>query len=315
MSQNAEQQEETMEKKVAGLYKQYYREQFFSKVLPLIGKTGCITGSVYLPVHPWFIQGLAKNWTEISTYFTVEFTERTWMDSVLETVRDNVNGDGTYKMKEKDRNFYAHRKLTITMLQFRSDSMGSIDDASTKERLNNLLDQVLRKKKIVANNKWIRLQRRIGSQNGDDRNDMEDNNENNATEENEIDDEEEKMERENIAVDPSENVDDPSENVDDTNSKQTKNGNNNKNRKQKRKCDVGPDGEPRGKKPKVEEIIFTMRGDDIKEFKRMRESGTLNMHIWAGEDEVVVVECNKESSMLKSVMKNGNDMEYNPYEK
>ena len=49
-----------VEKKVAELYKQYYRKPFFSKVLQLIGKTGCITDSIYFPVHPWFIQGLVK---------------------------------------------------------------------------------------------------------------------------------------------------------------------------------------------------------------------------------------------------------------
>ena len=37
------------------LYKKQYRECFFNKIIPLMGDTGFVSGSIYLPVHPWFV--------------------------------------------------------------------------------------------------------------------------------------------------------------------------------------------------------------------------------------------------------------------
>ena len=138
-----------MESVTTRIYKELYREEFFCKVLPMIGKTGCVRRAIHLPVHPYFLQGIANNNAEITLYFTIHFPENIWVDNVKRTL-------------------YKERKVDFNTLQFSDNNKNKIDFVNeSKSMLKNkqydegymdfLLGKVICEDKGVCWNKWFSL--------------------------------------------------------------------------------------------------------------------------------------------------------------
>ena len=92
----------TVESLVDEIYRDRFRESFFSHILPLIGRLRIVRDAIYLPLHPVFIKGIDSNRNEIERHFIVQSPESTFMDMVRQQVsllRDTANACA-HAMKE-----------------------------------------------------------------------------------------------------------------------------------------------------------------------------------------------------------------------
>ena len=108
------------------LYKELYWEEFFCNVLPMIGKVGCVRRAIHLPVHPYFLQGIANNSLEISLYFKIHFPENIWVDNVKRT-------------------FYNERDVDFNTLRFSKKNKKKIDfvnESRSMLKKNNVMEDI-----------------------------------------------------------------------------------------------------------------------------------------------------------------------------